>query len=270
MYEPHVVGWVSQGDKPAPEGSEDILMKTEPQFKIDESGLVNKKAQTARKKKHRKNMYQCDECKKVFRDTWQRERHSAVHSVTKSQKPEDNSYQPVDQPQILRLEPLEERPTPEMSEVKLMKNKPQLHKDNAGMEKVKAKNIKKKIQRKKKSQCSECNKMFRDSFDLKRHSKVHFMTQTKVHGKKKERELPKIDADLTNSKSHGTSKKIPGRKAAQCEECKKMFRDTWKLRRHSTVHTGIKAFKCALCEKSYTCKESLIKHMRASHIEILM
>ena len=51
----------------------------------------------------------------------------------------------------------------------------------------------------------------------------------------------------------------------KCDECGKFFTSNWELRRHSTSHSGIKAFVCDLCNKRYTRKENLVLHKKSVH-----
>ena len=51
----------------------------------------------------------------------------------------------------------------------------------------------------------------------------------------------------------------------KCDECGKFFTSNWKLQRHSTSHTGLKAFVCDVCYKSFTRKENLVKHKTSAH-----
>ena len=51
----------------------------------------------------------------------------------------------------------------------------------------------------------------------------------------------------------------------KCDECGKFFTSNWKLQRHSTSHTGLKAFVCDICYKSFTRKENLVKHKTSAH-----
>ena len=58
------------------------------------------------------------------------------------------------------------------------------------------------------------------------------------------------------------------RKRFSCDRCRSGFTTNWKnslLRHIKTVHEGIKAHKCDLCEKSYTSGNSLKIHIKSVH-----
>ena len=50
-----------------------------------------------------------------------------------------------------------------------------------------------------------------------------------------------------------------------CEYCDKRFISPWKLKRHKSVHTGQKPFYCVVCNKTFTEKNKLENHLKASH-----
>jgi len=50
----------------------------------------------------------------------------------------------------------------------------------------------------------------------------------------------------------------------KCNQCEKVFKNPQHLRRHETVHSGVK-FSCNLCESSFSRKDKLTAHMRKKH-----
>ena len=56
-----------------------------------------------------------------------------------------------------------------------------------------------------------------------------------------------------------------GTRRFQCGVCFKSFRDNYKLKRHSVVHTKEKRFACLLCAGRFTQLESLRGHMKNQH-----
>ena len=51
----------------------------------------------------------------------------------------------------------------------------------------------------------------------------------------------------------------------QCEICFKSFRDKYKLKRHSVVHTKENPYACELCSTRFTRPESLKRHLKNMH-----
>ncbi|XP_052764281.1 zinc finger protein with KRAB and SCAN domains 5-like isoform X4 [Mya arenaria] len=48
----------------------------------------------------------------------------------------------------------------------------------------------------------------------------------------------------------------------QCNVCRKVFRDTWRLRNHYRLHTGEKPYRCNVCQKSFREKSHCTKHLK--------
>ncbi|XP_076089283.1 uncharacterized protein LOC143059646 [Mytilus galloprovincialis] len=48
----------------------------------------------------------------------------------------------------------------------------------------------------------------------------------------------------------------------KCDICGKVFKDRRGLDRHEVVHSGVKPYQCAICERSYTQKGHLQQHQR--------
>ena len=52
----------------------------------------------------------------------------------------------------------------------------------------------------------------------------------------------------------------------QCGFCFKIFRNSWKLKRHLVVHTKEKAYACKLCSRRYNQPGNLKRHMKNRHL----
>ena len=176
-------------------------------------------------------------------------------------------FETVGQTLGVEFEEIEERQTPETSEIKPTKNEPHLQNNNyTGIEENTANGAKKevkekkipcdrcdrkfrdrfdlkkllkihsiveasnKLQERKLVQCLECNRLFSDSTHLKQHSKVHSNTQTETDGKKTVNQEVN-DANKSKIKLQSISMKV------QCLECNRLFSDRAHLKQHSKIHS---------------------------------
>ncbi|XP_065071355.1 zinc finger protein 665-like [Rhopilema esculentum] len=52
-----------------------------------------------------------------------------------------------------------------------------------------------------------------------------------------------------------------------CRECGKSFKTPSRLKRHMAVHTGVRPFKCNLCEKGFTERNKLLNHLKGHGVD---
>ena len=53
-----------------------------------------------------------------------------------------------------------------------------------------------------------------------------------------------------------------GIKKLQCKVCEKKFSQKGDLNRHMLTHTKVKAHECDICKKNFTRRDSLLRHFR--------
>ncbi|KAG5446929.1 Zinc finger X-chromosomal protein [Clonorchis sinensis] len=145
--------------------------------------------------------------------------------------------------------------------------------------------------------CEICGRMFRQHASLGRHKRYDHASQSRERTNPQSAEDGKAFRDRSVSKrrmirhSAETSyfcltcsqmfpnrgalhkhkllqhDKVPVDKVAkhECAVCKRWFEDTYKLKRHSVVHTKQRPFVCVLCAKAYSHPSALRRHHRTKH-----
>ena len=58
-------------------------------------------------------------------------------------------------------------------------------------------------------------------------------------------------------------------KAYPCQYCGMSFAQNWLLKRHWKTHTGEKNFKCTICSRSFSLRDSCVRHLRTVHKELV-
>jgi len=59
-------------------------------------------------------------------------------------------------------------------------------------------------------------------------------------------------------------------KAYPCQYCGMSFAQNWLLKRHWKTHTGDKPFKCTLCNRTFSLRDSCVRHLRTVHKELVV
>lgn len=110
--------------------------------------------------------------------------------------------------------------------------------------------------------CTHCTEAFSNHKDLCIHMKEH---------DRDKKEAPKLcetcGRNCTNLKAYRRHIKIHAEpiKNNVCLECNKRFKKASELTAHSHVHTGIKLFRCDICDKSFAKRDSLRLHNISIH-----
>lgn len=59
-------------------------------------------------------------------------------------------------------------------------------------------------------------------------------------------------------------------KAYPCQYCGMSFAQNWLLKRHWKTHTGDKPFKCTICNRTFSLRDSCVRHLRTVHKELVV
>ena len=53
-----------------------------------------------------------------------------------------------------------------------------------------------------------------------------------------------------------------GKKDVRCQVCERKFSRKGDLKRHMLIHTKVKAHECDICKKAFSLRSNLVKHFR--------
>ena len=98
----------------------------------------------------------------------------------------------------------------------------------------------------KSKKCEHCNKLFRQSGSLRRHI-------VQVHN------IIEGDVKKYYMKYESKNKTFP------CQICNKILSTKIGLKNHNLIHTGLQTEKCTECDKMFSYKYALRKHIQNSH-----
>lgn len=120
----------------------------------------------------------------------------------------------------------------------------------------------------KKHQCSYCNERFASKWHLTRHQRKHGLVLENGEGHK----CGVCDKVLSDRRSLETHIKLQHEARAKefvCRHCKKRFAKRTALEIHTASHLKrgerCDAFKCSLCDQTFTLKSNLTKHNTKYH-----
>ncbi|WAR18155.1 ZNF84-like protein [Mya arenaria] len=105
--------------------------------------------------------------------------------------------------------------------------------------------------------CPLCAKMFGDRTKLMNHLRTHTGEKPFVC-----HICNKGFAEKSNLRRHQIKVSTNKGNSLQCNVCRKVFRDTWRLRNHYRLHTGEKPYRCNVCQKSFREKSHCTKHLK--------
>ncbi len=113
-------------------------------------------------------------------------------------------------------------------------------------------------------ECTQCDKKFTNSSNLKTHAKKYHPIQASEEPADETffqcEHCPKTFTRKDHFFNHTSTH--TGERPFQCEHCPKTFIRKDHLFKHASTHTDEKPFECSHCDKTFALKEYLFKHMQ--------
>ena len=114
-----------------------------------------------------------------------------------------------------------------------------------------------------KFECDICQKQFTFKYDLNRHKKAHNEMPLNLPCESCEKTFKSRQSLKLHERKHDPS--YVEVRNEECEICHKKFRTPRELTSHSIIHTELKPFKCAACDRSFNNCGSLSRHRSSQH-----
>lgn len=120
-------------------------------------------------------------------------------------------------------------------------------------------------------ECKKCKKIFHSANSFK----IHMKNCSKITINSKHNLKSQYSSDSTKNLSENVKlnemlcnqiKLKKGVKKWKCFECNKEFTKKNDLQRHLRIHTGSRPFACSICDLKFTQKSTLNRHIGAIHI----
>ncbi|RZB49883.1 zinc finger protein OZF-like, partial [Asbolus verrucosus] len=106
--------------------------------------------------------------------------------------------------------------------------------------------------------CDVCEKGFTRKYDMEKH-------KSRLHAdrpKEGDTSARKKNMELLNQCRKRDS---DGKAFYKCDYCERVFAQSYNLMRHRTIHTGVRAYFCHICGKSFRMSNGLTRHIDAFH-----
>jgi KRAB domain-containing zinc finger protein len=107
--------------------------------------------------------------------------------------------------------------------------------------------------------CDVCDKGFTRKYDMEKH-KVRLHSDQVVRQEERSSRRSNLEV-LARCRGRGPD----GKPFYRCDFCQRVFAQSYNLMRHRTIHTGVRAYFCHICGKSFRMSNGLTRHIDAFH-----